>query len=509
MATLHGIEVEPAVAAEPPAVASAPPVYGRGHRRLLVLLSIVAIAFHGGVVYGWPSMRVMLRRDDVLRPPRCPSYSGSLSANATLGVCTEQELAFGYIYTTGAWSNQAGRLVIGIALDRFGPRVTAVSSALAFGAGAAIFAMSMFASSAAGLVAGFFFVGAGGAGIQLSVQSVAALFPQNRSLIMAMLSGAFQFASGVYVVFEVVHRQQQIALRTMILLECLVAGGISVLLWAALPDLPFGIAQVRTSRGLWATCKAAACRRPLQPSPQPSSQPSSQSSPQFVLTMAPTDEGIDCDPSAKPKARSLRSLTFREQALSPECLLILTFFAIGALQCQFTVATAGLQFERKGDLDGAATRHFGLCMVLVVLWTPILGILTDRNGFGFTLTFVNSVLLISTACLLVPSLELTYFGSLAYSIGRVSLWASYFTYNAHVFGFQHFGKIVGCGMTLAACFSLLQYPLLQLTVLALDGDFFVANILLGALHCTAFATVPRLMKGAREATRALSSDGSA
>ena len=61
---------------------------------------------------------------------------------------------------------------------------------------------------------------------------------------------------------------------------------------------------------------------------------------------------------------------------------------------------------------------------------------------------------------------------------------------------------VGCGMTLAACLSLLQYPLLQLTIVVLEGDFLFANAILAGLHCAAFATLPHLIRGAREATRA-------
>ena len=114
----------------------------------------------------------------------------------------------------------------------------------------------------------------------------------------------------------------------------------------------------------------------------------------------------------------------------------------------------------------------------------------------------NSLLLAAMCCLLVPSLSLTYFASLSYSLGRVSLWASYFAYNAHVFGFRHFGKLVGVGMTLAACVSLLMYPMLHITITFLGSDFTLANAIFVGLHCCTFATLPRLGRGAREAAAA-------
>ena len=141
-------------------------------------------------------------------------------------------------------------------------------------------------------------------------------------------------------------------------------------------------------------------------------------------------------------------------------------------------------------------------MACVFLWTPLLGLLTDRLGFVLTLAMTNGALLLAMACLLVPSLPLTYLGSLLYALGRVSLWASYFAYNAHVFGFRHFGKLVGVGMTLAACFSLLMYPLLALTITALDSDFTLANSLFVGMHSLTFLLLPRLGRGARDAAAA-------
>ena len=361
-------------------------------------------------------MRAMLRRDAVLLPPMCNQSS--------IVLCAQQELSFGAIYTAGAWSNQAGRLVIGLVLDHYGPRITGLSSALAFAGGAAVFAVST--TSSVGLTVGYFFIGAGGAGIQLSVQSVAALFPRNRSLVMASLSGAFQFASGAFLVFDLLHRQGAL-LQAMLFFHCVVAVCVGGILYAALPDQPFGIAQARTSRNYCAARKVPDCPVPSRPH---------EANPRLHLEPAG-----DLEKPSSGAPRALRASSFRQQALSAECLSMLTFFAIGALQCQFTVASVGLQFERKGDLDAAATRYFGTCMMLVCIWTPFLGLLIDRVGFGFVLTLVNSLLLLSQLLLLVPSLGLVYVTSLIYTVGRVSLWATYFSYNAHVFGFRHFGKI--------------------------------------------------------------------
>ena len=452
------------------------PVYGLLHRRLIYACAFSSIACHGGVVYGWPSMRTIFLRDEVLLAPEC------MAVNRTQLLCAQQELDFGVIYTVGSWSNQASRLLIGVMLDSLGPRAAGSFSAAVFSVGAAIFASAT--SSDVGLACGFLLIGGGGAGIQLSVQSVAALFPHHRSTAMACLSGAYQLATVVYLLFEVLHREG-VPFQAMILFQCGLAALTSVLL-LLLPDRPFGIATKRGSGRLRAAWKTWRHR------PTPARQNDSRSSAEPLPTPALDTSG---------GGPILRQQTFWRQATSAESILLHAYFSIGMVQCQFTVASMGAQLEGKGDVDGDATRYFGALLAAACLWAPVLGMLTDRIGFWFTLTLGNTLLLVSCLCLLIPSLPLTYFGSLAYAIGRVTLWALYFAYMAHVFGFRHFGKLAGCGMTLAACLSLLQYPLLYLCVQVLDGRFVVANSIFVGLHILAYGTLPRLARGARAASR--------
>ena len=352
-------------------------VYGRSRRRLIVFGSFLAIAFHGGVVCeyfririatiwqicvlfagvfesqfwpdGWPNMRSIFRRDGVLLAPSCATNFTS-DPNS---LCAEQELSFGAIYTIGAWSNQAARLVLGVMLDSLGPCVTGVLSALLFAFGTLAFALTP--DSAVGLAVGFFFIGGGGAGIQLSVQSCAILFPRHRSTIIASLSGAFQLASGIFLVFNVLHLQGM-SYQSMILAQCVLAAVTALVLSLMLPDQPFGTAEARmTGRA----CAALGCRGAGRGAGAGGGEDGKQ--------VAASSAG---KPAPVAMVLSLRQRSFRDQASSAEYLLMLTFFAIGVLQCQFTIASIGIQLERKGDLDGSATRYFGTCMSLGCLWTP-------------------------------------------------------------------------------------------------------------------------------------------
>jgi MFS family permease len=453
-----------------------PSIYGQRHRWLFLAAAIFFISTQGGVVYGWPSMRAIMRRNDILLPRSCnatpPVATGAPQFNST-ELCIEQELDFGLIYTVGAWANQGGRFGVGVFLDLAGPRLTLTLCALLFAAGCAIFGSSF--SSVGGLACGFLLIGVGGAGIQLSIQSVSALFPRNRSTAMASLSGAFQFASGFYLLFDVLNREANLALGGLMVFHCCLALAVCCLAFAMLPDQPFGTATSRTSRAKRGVARAGGGEGGA----------------------AKESGGAGEGDAALP----LKSRPFRSQAMSTEFLSLVTFFSIGMLQAQFTVATIGLQLERKGDATGVVTRTFSSCLACSFLYTPFHGVLIDRAGFGLALATTNTILAAAISFLLIPTLAAAYVTSVLYAMGRVSLWATYFSYVAAVFGFSHFGKLVGGGLLLGACVSLLQYPLISLTLQMWGGDFTPVNVIFLALHALAYTVVPRLGRGARKQLR--------
>jgi len=189
---------------------------------------------------------------------------------------------------------------------------------------------------------------------------------------------------------------------------------------------------------------------------------------------------------------------FREQALSPEYLLMTTFFALTVLQCQFTIGTIGRQFEIKGD-SGNLTRSFNLIFSLSWSITPFVGHMIDRLGYARNLVIMNTVLLLSCVCLLIPWKSLQIATAILYTVGRVSVWATFFGFNGFVFGFQNYGKLAGGGLFLASCVSLLQYPFLELTLGVFEGNFAYVNAFWIGLHVTLYPIILRL--GCRLKTR--------
>eukprot|EP00929_Paragymnodinium_shiwhaense_P003221 TRINITY_DN103655_c0_g1_i1.p1 TRINITY_DN103655_c0_g1~~TRINITY_DN103655_c0_g1_i1.p1 ORF type:complete len:518 (-),score=83.13 TRINITY_DN103655_c0_g1_i1:369-1871(-) len=422
---------------------------------LYVAAAFMAISLMGGAVYGWPSLSLALEREGALRSTGCEDIPADEPCNA-------QDLALGVVFTVGSWANQGGRLFVGIALDRLGPRWTSSLCSMVCGIGAVIFALL---PTTTGLAAGYFCIGVGGAGMQLSLQSVSALFPKNKGLVMALLSGAFQAASGVFLLCETIQRFTDTKLSTLILIYAgllLCMAVVSVVIW---PVRPFGTKAAAPKKDTSSTASAA-----------PDSSPS---------------QDVEAAAKTLPEEVPLQERSYREQALSPQYLLMTTFFAFTVLQCQFTLGTIGKQFEEKGD-DGSFARAFNLTFSLSWAMTPMVGMMIDRLGFGTFLLIMNTVELCSCIGLLFPWKELQIATSILYAVGRLGIWASFFGFNGFVFGFKNYGKLAGGGLFVASCLSLLQYPLLQLTLTVFKGNFAYVNTFFVCMTLALYPIIFRL-----------------
>jgi len=347
-------------------------------RGLLLACAILSISATGGTVYGWPSMRLILLREDSLQlcsaapggapsPPVAapPPMETTVSGSAPDEDCPERELAFSLIYTVGAWMNQGGRLPAGVMLDRVGPRATATCSAVIVSLGALIFGLA--STSVGGLLCGYSLLGLGGAGIQLSVQVTGALYPKNRSLAMSSMSGAYQLATGILVVFAAIHRPAagspagappRLSLGWLMAIYAMLCFALAVLSLCVWPDRPFG----------------------APPRPPLTSKPAEEADSESVVPEA--DPEAEVAVAVVAPRLPLRARSFRGQASSPEFWLLTLWFSVNALQCQFTAGTAGLQLELKGDTDRALTSYFGTTLAMAFLFAPVCGLAIDRVGFG-------------------------------------------------------------------------------------------------------------------------------
>ena len=410
----------------------------RGFNRwALFALAFAASALVAGTVYGWPPLRRLLLAED---------------ARAS-------EKALGAVFTAGSWSVQGGRFLAGLSRDHFGTKFTCCACLACVTAGAVVIAMAN-ASDDAALAGGMFAVGLG-SGVQLCVQPVAVLFPEHASTIMSALSGAFQISGLVFLALTA-GGDRKIGFLTF-------AGCAAGLFAACAYALPRGTSFLDAAASDAVVVRAATnedddAREAVWPNRRPS-----------VLAAPTRKEGL------------MNGETRREQMLSTEFVGLVAWFTIVVCPAQFFISTIGYQMEQKGDVSGVYSSIFSATYGAVAIFAAVGGRVADAVGCGACQGFATACIAFSFAILALPSsagLAVQGFGMTVYSLGRLFIFAMYFSNIGRRFGFANYGTLAGVGLLISAIWSLFQYPLLAWTV---DSGATGANVLCLCMLC---ATMP-------------------
>ncbi|CAK0887324.1 unnamed protein product [Prorocentrum cordatum] len=101
----------------------------------------------------------------------------------------------------------------------------------------------------------------------------------------------------------------------------------------------------------------------------------------------------------------LKERCFREQVLSPEYLVMVTYFALAALQAQFGLQSLGVQFQLMGIDSAKLVLVFNVVFSFAWAVTPLIGHAIDTCGTVRVLIFTNTLLFGTVADPLIGALE--------------------------------------------------------------------------------------------------------
>jgi len=155
-----------------------------GRRELYLAMAWVQVALFAGATYGWTNLKECLQRDGV--------YEDDANKNSK----------YTLIFSLGSWFNLAGRLFLGVILDKFGVKATTTVSCFIFLVGGLMLAVSNIPKGEIDLLLpGFVLISIGGPGLQLATQLVADLF-RNRGMVISSLTWAFNVSPGLYLLLN-------------------------------------------------------------------------------------------------------------------------------------------------------------------------------------------------------------------------------------------------------------------------------------------------------------------
>ena len=429
-----------------------------------------------GVIYGWASLQRQLVSEG--------QFASSCGSSPT--PCSAQETQLNTVATVAFNLANAGTVVHGFTLDRYGVRPNAVFGGLTFTVGMLLLSVAS-SSSLNVFVLAYTLLGWGGIAVFLASFQFANLYSRP-NLWRAIINALFTAAGLVFAVVELLYRAG-IRRETVLGVYACVTAVLSIGMLLLYPTTAYqpgddcslpvvewytGYAPVRAEAKKLIAAAQAQSERQQEKRPQrqqgeeETKQPLSvghDDEPAEYSTAAAkveasilADSGSDADDSEKLHA------TLWQEVRDPQTGLLGLFFAFGLLFSNWYNASIGTQLLAMGDSDG----RYAVAFIVVSSLLPI-PIAALINHWLRSIQYAGIVAVcclcvcLSYFPLYVSSLPLQIVGFLLYTLGRAIVITVMFTYAAVHYRPDHYGRIVAVVVAIAIPVGFLQLVMQQLT----------------------------------------------
>ena len=437
----------------------------KAKRVLQVCLAVIYCLFAAGVVFGYAAIKPVLIDEGVFHNlcTKKELKDGTLP-------CYKQELRLNLMFTIAAVSTNVAALPIGTILDRYGPRVCGILGSIFLAIGALLFSFAFKVTSGADLYTpGYFFLALGGPFVFISSFQLSNTFPQHSGLILALLTGAFDSSSALFLLFRLLYQGTNGTLNTQNLFLVYLAVPVFILL------VQIFIMPAASYKTVGEIVKAAEAEINA-PTPDNASETVIRAARERRESVASEITALlDKSTNTKRAAReekknthsgvwgALHGYTAWEQIKTAWFWLITLFTVVQMTRINYFVATIRPQERYLLGSDEAAKTvndFFDVALPLGgVLSIPFIGSLLDRTSTPFALGFlvVTATIIGILGCL--PYMWAAIANVCLFVVYRPFYYTTVSDYAAKVFGFQTFGKVYGLIICLAGLLNFLQSPL--------------------------------------------------
>lgn len=165
-----------------------------------VFFAVLYCLFAAGVVFGYAAIKPVLVEENVYR-----HLCTKDELDKNVRVCYQQDLRLNLMFTIAAVSTNVVALPVGTILDRYGPRVSGILGSIFIMVGALLFAFAR-QLPFDGHIPGYLFLALGGPFIFISSFQLSNTFPQYSGLILALLTGAFDTSSAIFLIYRLIYQ---------------------------------------------------------------------------------------------------------------------------------------------------------------------------------------------------------------------------------------------------------------------------------------------------------------
>ncbi|CAI6090987.1 unnamed protein product [Clonostachys chloroleuca] len=173
-----------------------------------VTTAVLACWLASGIVFGFAAFKSILVAEGVYYD-LCDDQAESAKSLST-GVddhtpCDKQDMRLNLIFVIASITTNISCLLAGLALDRFGRRACWIASCLFIAIGSLLIGQSFLIPGFDGYVAGNMLLGLGGTFLFVPSFQLANTFPKHSGLVVAIITGAFDASSSVFLFYRIAY----------------------------------------------------------------------------------------------------------------------------------------------------------------------------------------------------------------------------------------------------------------------------------------------------------------
>lgn len=397
------------------------------------------------------------------------------------------------MFASAAVATNVFALPVGTVLDKYGPRVSSIVGSILLSLGALLMAFAVQLPFDA-YVPGYLFLALGGPFVFIPSFQLSNTFPQHSGLILALLTGAFDSSSAIFLFYRLIYSAsdgkftpQRFFLVYLVIPFLIVLAQLLVMpaksyrtvgeIITHTPEQSYGPKLTEPNQ------EDTVRRRQID---QQRSQDRERATSETTSLLGKSVNKQQKEEEKKKEISgvwgALHGLSAFQQIKTPWFILITVFTIVQMTRINYFVATIRSQYEYMLHSDAVAetiNHVFDFALPLGgVLSVPFIGLVLDNTSTPFVLALLVAIATIIGVLGLLPFTWAAYANIVIFVFYRPLYYTTVSDYAAKVFGFHTFGKVYGLIICLAGLLNYSQTGLDAMTHKVFHRDPLPVNIIL-------------------------------
>ena len=389
------------------------------------------------------------------------------------------------MFTTAAVATNVCALPVGTVLDRYGPRVSGIVGSVLLTIGTLLMAFATQLPFDA-YIPGYLFLALGGPFVFISSFQLSNTFPQISGLILALLTGAFDSSSAIFLFYRLMYTASHGSFtpQKFFLIYLIVPIFILVVQIFVMP------ANSYKTVGELITHAEEQAEEPSRSEDEARWRQHRESVVSETTSLLGKSASKQQTEEEKKKQISgvwgaLHGRSALQQIMTPWFLFIALFTVVQMTRINYFVATVWTQYEYMLHSEARAEQVNHVFDVALpvggVLSIPFIGLVLDNTSTPFTLALLVFVATAIGVLGVLPYMWAAYGNIVLFVLYRPLYYTAVSDYAAKVFGFQTFGKVYGLIICLAGLLNFSQSGLDAMTHKVFNRNPLPVNLIMLAI----------------------------